>query len=54
MPAGIERKMYGRILAAPDDAQDDRVVGQVPDDDEKRDEIEPIADGRDKLAQQEA
>ena len=32
-----------------DDAQDERVARDVPDDDEQRDEIEPVTDGRDKL-----
>ena len=32
------------------DAQDDRVVGDLIDDDEDRDEVEPVADGADGLA----
>ena len=52
MPAGTDRRTYGRTRAAPDDAEQDRVLAPVVHDDEQRDEVQPVADRADELAEQ--
>ena len=54
MPAGTDRTMYGHDARRADQAQHERVARLVPDQDEQRDEVQPVADRRHELADQQA
>ena len=51
-PGRYREQHVGHDARRADDAQDDRVLGLVPDEDEQRDQVEPVADRRDELAEQ--
>ncbi len=51
IPAGIDNRMWADSCRA-DDAEHERILRQIPDDDQQRDKVKPVAYGRYELTEQ--
>ena len=54
MPAGTDKQHVGQDAGGTDNAEHDRVAGFGVDDDQQCDEIQPVADGGNELADEQS